>query len=101
MAPPGYRDILICDTRRAQQWQAGLTRAGLEVVLTETRGEDAEKGSWQVAVAERHESKARALVTDVLQGRAKLPAPPFFSAYGLQLFVAILMIAVLLLVIVR
>ena len=41
MLPPGYVGLLVADTRRASQWELGLSTAGFDVARVETRGADA------------------------------------------------------------
>lgn len=94
--PAGYRGLLVADTRRAEQWEAGLRAAGIDVVRVEARGADADKGDWQIAVAARDQVAARALVAAVMRGEAKLPRAALLSGTGLRALVAIGVIIVLL-----
>lgn len=71
--PAGYTSLLIADDRRAQQWQAGLSRAGFDVRLVDTAGVDADKGDYHICVATGDVAGGRAFVTDVLRGNARLP----------------------------
>jgi len=80
--PEGYTGLLVADTRRAIQWEAGLKTAGFESVRVETRGADVEKGDWQIGVPERKAAKARLFVSSVLAGEEKLPSPPLLSRSG-------------------
>jgi hypothetical protein len=93
MLPPGYRGVLICDTRRAEQWDRALTRLGIEVEAVETEGADAEKGAWQLGVREDQAERALALISAVAAGRAELPGGPVLSSTG---FRALAVIAVIL-----
>lgn len=92
MLPPGYRSLVIADTRRATEWEEGLRRAGFDVVRVETTGADADKGAWKVAVAAAQESKAKAFVTAVTRGEARLPAPPFLAGFGWKALVGVAVI---------
>jgi len=86
MLPTGYKSLLMCDTRRAEQWRAGLERAGFKVTVVEA---DSEKASCEVGVRASHEMAAKAFVTEVIQGRSKLPTPPFLTATAFKALVAI------------
>jgi hypothetical protein len=92
MLPRGYRSLVVCDTRRAEEWKAGLARAGFDVALAETAPDNV-KGACEVGVIEEQELAAKAFVTDVVKGRAKLPRPPTLSPTG---FKALMAVAVLL-----
>lgn len=46
-------------------------------------GKDSEKGSWQIGVARIDEARARAFVSDVIQGRVELPSRPVLSPMGM------------------
>ncbi len=70
--PPGFRPLLIADTRRARAWEADLRRAGFEVVLEETSGADADAGAWQLGVRESQEAEAKRFVSEVMQGKRTL-----------------------------
>ena len=94
--PAGYTSLLIADGRRAQQWQAGLSRAGFEVRLVDTAGVDADKGDYHVCVATEHLAGGRAFVTEVLRGDTTLPHVSGLSPLALRALAA----AVLTLVIV-
>jgi len=82
MLPKEYVGLVIADTRRALAWEAGLRQAGFEVLRVETSGADLEKGDWQVGVKREQAVGARAFVTDVQQGRAKLRHQPLLSRSG-------------------
>jgi len=77
--PDGYVGVVVADTRRALQWEAGLRAAGFDAVRVETTGADAEKGTWRVTVPRKDELAAKALVSDVVSGRARLPSRPLLS----------------------
>ncbi|MBI4509075.1 MAG: hypothetical protein HY698_05540 [Deltaproteobacteria bacterium] len=96
MLPTGYKSILICDTRRAQEWRAGLRQAGLELVMIETEGLTSEKGAWELAVPEAQELAAKAFVAKVIQGRLRLPRAPFLSGTGIMSMIAIVLIVLVL-----
>src|SRR5262245_33631146 len=98
MLPRGYRSLIVCDTRRAEAWRAGLLRAGFDVVLAET-APDNDKGAWEVGVAEAQALPAMAFVSDVVQGRGELPGPPIVSSTAFKALVAIAAVLVALFVI--
>jgi hypothetical protein len=47
MLPRGYKSLVICDTHRAEEWKAGLARAGFDVALAETAPDNV-KGACEV-----------------------------------------------------
>lgn len=89
MIPEGYVPLVVAETRRAQQWEAGLARRGVDVVRVKTTGAASDKGEWQIAVARAQAIEARRVVSDVLAGRASLPAGPRLSSTGFRALVAI------------
>ncbi len=97
MLPPGYIGLLIADTRRAQQWERGLRAAGCAVARVETRGDDVDKGTWQIAVRRSDATKARALVQSVLSGESRLPQRPLLSRSGTIALLGIALVLALLL----
>lgn len=74
--PAGYRPLLIADTRRAEQWERALRARGIAVVRVETRGEDAERGAWQIGVATADAAAAQRMVSEVTRRAMSLPAAP-------------------------
>lgn len=74
MLPPDHVGLLVADTRRAAQWEAGLRAAGLAAMRVETSGADIAKGDWQIAVPRAQATVARAYVRDVMQGEKRLPS---------------------------
>lgn len=78
MLPSGHRPLVVADTRRAAEWEAGLRRAGFDVVLRETPPGD-DRGGWVVGVVAAQEHEAKAFVSEVVRGRARLPAAPLLS----------------------
>lgn len=82
MVPKGYVGLVVADTRRALQWEAGLRAAGFDVARVETTGPDADKGDWRICVVEAQQQEARALVTDVVRGDATLPSRPLLTRTG-------------------
>lgn len=103
MLPDGYTGLVVADTRRAREWELGLTDAGFEVVRVETSGDDAEKGSWQIGVVVRQEVDARNFVTQVIRGDAALPSLPRLSATGMRALtvIGVLMLLVMVLAFAR
>jgi hypothetical protein len=97
MLPPGYREILVTDTRTAERWELTFQRLGIDVEVVETTGADRERGEWQIGASERDEVRARALVDAVAQGRAELPGKPVLrsTAFRALAAVAILLVIVL------
>lgn len=98
MLPPDHVGLLVADTRRAAQWEAGLRAAGLDAIRVETSGADIGKGDWQLAVPRAQATAARAYVRDVLQGDKKLPSggvalPPWArrAMLGIALIVGVLL----------
>ena len=87
--PEGYTGLVIANERRAREWQRGLADAEIDVVRVATRGNDQERGSWQIAVADEHAIRAREFVSRVIRGEASLPALPYLSAMGMRSLVAI------------
>ena len=69
--PAGYVSLIVCDTRRAEEWRAALTRAGIEVAVVETAATN-QLGGWEVGVASASALEARAFVKDVLDERRSL-----------------------------
>ena len=84
MLPPGYREILVTDTRTAERWEQTFQRLGVDVEVVETTGDDRKRGEWQVGASERDEARARALVAAVAQGRAELPGGPVLRSAGFR-----------------
>jgi hypothetical protein len=74
MLPDGYVGLVVADTRRALEWEAGLEAAGFRVMRVETRGADADKGAWQIGVPRFERARAQTFVTEVINGDRKLPA---------------------------
>ena len=87
--PDGYVGLVVADTRRAIEWEAGLRAAGFEVVRVETRGADADRGDWRIAVAQNDKPAASNFVSRVLSGEQKLPSQPMLSRTG---YVALLLV---------
>jgi hypothetical protein len=99
MRPPrGTCSLVVCDTRRAEEWRAGLTRAGFHPEVIETQGQASEHGAWAVVVPEDEAVGARAMVTAVTRGDQRLPAsiPLPASARWALVLVAVLVLGVLL-----
>jgi len=82
MLPEGYVGLVVADTRRALAWENGLRGKGFDVVRVESSGADADKGAWQIGVDRGQAVEARAFVTDVLKGDARLPHQPVLSRSG-------------------
>lgn len=97
MLPSGYRPVVVADTRRAAEWQAGLRRAGFDAVLAETPPDD-DHGSWVVGVVAAQELQAKRFMTDVLQGRERLPAAPILSPTAWRALAAVAILVAVLLV---
>ena len=97
MVPRGYVGLVVCDTRRALQWERGLAAAGFEPLRVETTGDAADRGDWQLAVPDRHGLAARAYVSRVLQGEESLPHAPLLSrsAWISATAIAVLLAAIL------
>jgi hypothetical protein len=81
--PEGYLGLVVCDTRRAQEWRAALRRRGFDVVLSETPA-SSDKGGWQVGVAAAEVLSARAFVREVTSGHVAL-TPPWYRQPGMVL----------------
>jgi len=77
--PDGHIGLLVADTRRATQWEAGLRAAGIAALRVEAAAKDIDKGEWQIAVPRAQASAARKLVADVVNGKARLPAARLLS----------------------
>jgi len=92
MLPSGYKGLLVCDTRRAEEWREGLRRRGFDVVLAETPA-TSDKGGWEVGVAAADAPAARAFVHDVTQGRLSL-SPPWYRQPGAIVMLLIVVLAV-------
>ena len=69
--PVGYVSLIVCDTRRAEEWRAALAREGIEAAVVET-GATNQQGGWEVGVAAASATAARAFVKDVMDGRRSL-----------------------------
>lgn len=87
--PPGYTGLLIADTRRAQQWKLGLSRAGFESTIVDTKGVDTEKGDCQVCVASEDAGGARGFMTEVLRGDVSLPHVSAISPTAVKALVGV------------
>jgi hypothetical protein len=71
--PKNHRGIVVCNAKRAEQWRKAFHAAGIEAVVVETIGEEAEGGACKVMVPERKLIDANAIVTAVNQGKRSLP----------------------------
>jgi hypothetical protein len=93
MLPPGYREVLVTDSRTAEQWETTFQRLGVDVEVVETTGDDVKRGEWQIGASERDEARALALIDAVAQGRVELLGGPVLRSVG---FRALAVVAVLL-----
>jgi hypothetical protein len=84
MLPPGYREILVTDTRTAEKWESTFQRLNIDVEVVETAGDDVTRGEWQIGASEKDEARARALVDAVAQGRAELLGKPVLRSAGFR-----------------
>lgn len=73
MPPKHHRGIIVCNARRAEQWRKAFVAAGIQAVVVETDGDEAEGGACKVLVPERKLLEANAIVTEVNQGKRGLP----------------------------
>ena len=89
---PGYVGLVVADTRRATEWERGLRAEGYDVVRVETRGPDADKGAWQIAVRADQADVARRFVTSVVQGERSLPSHVVLSRTAWVSLIAIVAI---------
>jgi hypothetical protein len=88
--PKGYRGVVVCGTRRAEQWRTAFKASGIEAVVVET-DDDELGGACQVGVPARQLLQANAIVTEVTAGNRRLP-----GRHGWQAVVALLIILALL-----
>jgi hypothetical protein len=84
MLPPGYREILVTDTRTAEKWESTFQRLNIDVEVVETTGDDVKRGEWQIGASEHDEDRARALIDAVAHGRAELPGGPVLRSAGFR-----------------
>ena len=93
MLPAGHVSVLVCDTRRAEQWRALFVREGIDARVEETDADEAHQGACRVAVPRAQLLAANALVTEVTQGRRRLGGtwliPVMVMAIGAAIVVAI------------
>lgn len=72
MLPRGYVSIVVCDTRRAEQWRAAFERDGIPAAVDETEADQAHHGACVVGVPRDRLLEANAIVTAVTRGRRSL-----------------------------
>jgi len=84
MLPPGYREILVTDTRTAEQWESCFQRLGIDAEVVETTGEDVKRGEWQIGASEKDLCRAQTLVEAVAAGRVQLPGKPVLRSAGFR-----------------
>ena len=73
MLPKGHVGIVVCGTRRAEQWRKAFEEAGISAVVVETDTDEAEAGACKVGVAKGKVVEANAIVTAVTRGERRLP----------------------------
>ncbi len=73
MPPKHHRGLIVCNARRAAQWQKAFRAEGIEAIVVETNADEAEGGACKVMVPERTLIEANAIVTAVNQGKRSLP----------------------------
>jgi hypothetical protein len=99
VVPSGHTQLLLADGRRAVAWERGLARAGFTPVRLPTRGQDAERADFAIAVPALQARAARAFVSEVVNGRRRLPHVAPLSRSGLlALALAIGVVAAIVLV---
>jgi hypothetical protein len=91
MLPRGHRGIVVCGTRRAEHWRAAFRASGIEAVVVETEGDEAEGGACQVGVPEARLVQANAIVTEVTSGKRRLPG----DGFGWRSVVVVLLVGAL------
>jgi hypothetical protein len=91
MLPPDHASVIVCGTRRAEQWRRAFANAGITAIVVETDGEDSEKGACAVGVPKARRIEANAIITAVTRGEQQLPG----AALGIRGIVAIAVIAAL------
>lgn len=72
MLPAGYVSVVLCDTRRAEQWRRALVAEGIEAVVEETETDEAHLGACRVAVPRADLLRANAFVTAVTKTQRTL-----------------------------
>lgn len=75
MVPAGHRGVVVCGTRRAEQWRDAFREAGIDAVVVETDGAEAEAGACKVVVPTSQIVRANAIVTEVTAGKREFPGP--------------------------
>jgi hypothetical protein len=98
VVPTGYVRLIVCDTRRAERWRAAFAGAGIRAVVDDTDADDADRGAQVVAVPRAQLVAANAIVTEVTQGRRRLPGT---GAAGVVVIAAIVIAAVVAVAIAR
>jgi hypothetical protein len=88
--PKGHVGIVVCGTRRAEQWRVAFEQAGIPAVVVETDTDEAEGGACKVGVAKGRVVDANAIVTAVTRGERRLPGD---ARLGLRPIIALLVIA--------
>ena len=90
-----YVGLIVCDTRRARAWRAAFAKAGIDAIVQETIGEEAETGAVKVSVPRRHLVAANELVTRVTRGEVTLPGPGFSLSSAITIVVIVALIVAL------
>ncbi len=88
--PKGHVGIVVCGTRRAEQWRKAFEQAGIPAVVVETGTDEAEAGACKVGVTKGNVVDANAIVTAVTRGEQQLPGD---GQLGWRPLVALVIIA--------
>ena len=86
--PPGFTSLIVCDTRRAEEWRDALRREGFEATMVETAATET-RGAWEVGVADRWAMKGRAFVSEVTQGKRRLTRGARWSTRAVVLLLVV------------
>jgi hypothetical protein len=78
--PAGYVSVIVCDTRRAEEWRAAFAAEGIEARVEETETEEAHLGACRVGVPRDQMLRANAIITDVTKGRRSLGGTSWLGA---------------------
>jgi len=70
--PAGYVSVIVCGTRRAEQWRAAFAAEGIVAHVEETETDEAHLGACRVGVPRDQLLVANAMITDVTKGKRAL-----------------------------
>lgn len=94
MLPAGYVSVIVCDTRRAEQWRATFAAEGIAAHVEETEADDAHLGACRVGVPRDQLLVANALITAVTKGHRALGGRASWLGAAIVLGVAATIVAV-------